>query len=261
MSAPLLSTLQLGKDYPHKQGTVVAVNDVSLEVHRGETLGIVGESGSGKSTLARLMLNLLRPSRGKVVFDNREIQNLTDAQMRPLRRKMQMIFQDPYASLNPRMTVRQILSEPLIIHKLCATQAERDQSVAQLLSWVGLPKDASGYYPHEFSGGQRQRIGIARAIAVRPELIICDEAVSALDVSIQANILNLLLDLQQEMHLAFVFISHDLKVVQKMSKNVAVMQAGRVIELGSSDSVFNAPQMPYTRQLLHAVLPRHPLAQ
>jgi ABC-type oligopeptide transport system ATPase subunit len=220
-------------------------------------IALVGESGCGKSTLGRTILKLLEPVDGKIFFEGNDITKLSPKAMRPLRKKMQIVFQDPMESLNPRHTVGMILEEPFIIHKL-GNPIERHKWVRELLEKVGLPEDAIDRYPHEFSGGQRQRIGIARAIAVKPKLLICDESVSALDVSVQAQILNLLLDLQRELNLAIIFISHDLSVVRHVSDNVAVMKAGRVVEYGTSDEVYRTPKHDYTKTLLSAIPITHP---
>ena len=233
--------------------TVRAVTNVDLEIKRGETLGLVGESGCGKSTLGRTILRLLEPSTGNIVFDTTDLTRMGARELRPLRRHMQMIFQDPYASLNPRMTVGTAIAEPLVIHGLAASAAERDQRVADLLARVGLRADAARRYPHEFSGGQRQRIGIARALACKPQFIVCDEPISALDVSIQAQIVNLLEDLQDAEQLTYLFISHDLKIVQHICDRVAVMYLGRIVELAEAKTLYRTPKHPYTQALLSAV--------
>ncbi len=234
-----------------------AVDGVSLDVHAGETVGLVGESGCGKSTLGRVMLRLLDPTVGRVWFEGRDITVLPQRELRPLRRRMQIIFQDPYSSLNPRMSVRKIVGEALQIHKLARSAKEEEEIVARLLARVGLRPDAMSRYPHEFSGGQRQRIGIARALAVMEKgeggFIVCDEPISALDVSIQAQIVNLLQDLQEELGLAYLFISHDLKVVEYVSHRVAVMYLGRVVELASARDLYRRRRHPYTRALLSAI--------
>jgi oligopeptide/dipeptide ABC transporter ATP-binding protein len=232
---------------------VRAVDGVSLRVRSGQTLGLVGESGCGKSTLGRLLLRLIEPTFGRIVYDGKDLMPLSQSALRPLRRRMQIIFQDPFSSLNPRMTVRQILGEPIEIHRLAKTRTETDRKIAELLEKVGLRAEAIHRYPHEFSGGQRQRIGIARALAVEPEFIVCDEPISALDVSIQAQIINLLMELQEQLGLSYLFISHDLSIVRHVSQRVAVMYLGRIVEQGPPDAVYEAPLHPYTHALLSAV--------
>jgi ABC-type oligopeptide transport system ATPase subunit len=244
-SRTLVATDRLTKYFPIRRGlfarsskVVRAVDGVSIKVRRGETLGLVGESGCGKSTLGRLMLRLIEPTVGRIVYEGRDIVPLSQSQLRPLRRKMQIIFQDPYSSLNPRMTVRDIVGEAIRIHKLASGKLEEEQRIAELLTKVGLRAEAMNRYPHEFSGGQRQRIGIARALAVQPEFIVCDEPISALDVSIQAQIVNLLQDLQDELGVAYLFISHDLNIVEHVAHRVAVMYLGRIVEQGDSPSLY-----------------------
>jgi oligopeptide/dipeptide ABC transporter ATP-binding protein len=232
---------------------VQAVTAIDLEIRRGETLGLVGESGCGKSTLGRTILRLIEPTAGSIAFDGTELTRMTPRALRPLRRHMQMIFQDPYASLNPRMTVGAAIGEPLVIHDLVATPAARAARVDELLARVGLRADAARRYPHEFSGGQRQRIGIARALACQPKFIVCDEPISALDVSIQAQIVNLLEDLQAAEQLTYLFISHDLKIVQHICDRVAVMYLGRIVELADAPTLYRRPSHPYTQALLSAV--------
>jgi oligopeptide/dipeptide ABC transporter ATP-binding protein len=236
-----------------KKATVRAVTEVDLEIAPGETLGLVGESGCGKSTLGRTLLRLLEPSGGTIVFDGQDVTHAPQRRLRPLRRKMQMIFQDPYASLNPRMTIGTAIAEPLVIHGLAKTKQEREARVQELLGKVGLRPEAARRYPHEFSGGQRQRVGIARALAVRPRFIVCDEPISALDVSIQAQIVNLLQDLQEAEQLTYLFISHDLKIVQHVCDRVAVMYLGRIVELAEAKTLYVEPKHPYTQALLSAV--------
>jgi oligopeptide transport system ATP-binding protein len=244
-----------------RKAKVRAVDGVSFDIHEGETLGLVGESGCGKSTLGRTLLRLLDPSAGTIEFAHKNITTLSQGQLRPIRRQMQMIFQDPYASLNPRMTVGATVAEPIDIHALAKNKSERDLRVAGLLQKVGLRPEVASRYPHEFSGGQRQRVGIARALAVEPRFIICDEPISALDVSIQAQIVNLLQDLQQAEGLTYLFISHDLKVVQHICDRVAVMYLGHIVELSSASDLYLQPRHPYTKALLSAVLVPNPKAK
>jgi oligopeptide/dipeptide ABC transporter ATP-binding protein len=257
MTAPLLEVRDLTKRYPDR---TLAVAGVSLRVHAGETLGLVGESGCGKTTLGRCILRLLEPTSGTITFDGRDVRALDRDAMRGLRREMQLVFQDPFASLDPRMTVGAIVREGLLIHRI-AEGADADARVARLLDEVGLRADAAQRYPHEFSGGQRQRIGIARALAVEPRLIVCDEPVSALDVSVQAQVVNLLQELQRARGLAYVFIAHDLSVVEHIAHRVAVMYLGRIVELGPTAAIFREPKMPYTRALLSAVPAADPTAE
>jgi len=233
-------------------GTVQAVDDISFSVQHGETLGLVGESGCGKSTAGKTILKLIEPSGGTITLRGQDITRLDKAALRPLRREMQMVFQDPYSSLNPRMTAGEIVAEPLDVHGI-ASGAERDDRAASLFARVGLRADQMTDFPHQFSGGQRQRIGIARALAVSPSLIVCDEPVSALDVSIQAQVINLLMDLQDEYRLSYLFIAHDLAVVRHISHRIAVMYLGRIVELAPAADIFAAPLHPYTESLLAAV--------
>jgi oligopeptide/dipeptide ABC transporter ATP-binding protein len=257
--APLVEVRDVRKHYPLGAGLfgrarawVRAVDGVSLAVRPGETLGLVGESGCGKSTLGRLMLRLIEPSGGDVRFAGRSLLDLDARELRALRREMQIVFQDPYGSLNPRMRVGEIVGEGLVIHRL-GTRAERQARIGEMLELVGLSPDAARRYPHEFSGGQRQRIGIARALAVRPRFVVADEAVSALDVSIQAQVLNLLQDLRERLGLTMLFVAHDLRIIEHVSDRVAVMYLGRIVELAPRDEIYRNPRHPYTRALLSAV--------
>ena len=238
-----------------------AVDGVSLDVMPGETLGLVGESGCGKSTLGRLLLRLQEPTSGRIYFEGQDITALSQSALRPFRSKMQIIFQDPYSSLNPRMTVRAALSEALRVHGTVAAHSEEEQRIAALLERVGLRPEQMRRYPHEFSGGQRQRIGIARALAVSPSFIVADEPVSALDVSIQAQIVNLLRDLQEELGLSYLFIAHDLHIVEHVSRRVAVMYLGRLVELATSEQIYARPRHPYTEALLSAAPEPDPTAR
>ena len=260
-TGPLVEVRDLVKHFPITRGivwkrkiaAVKAVDGVSFEVMRGETLGIVGETGCGKSTTARLMMRLLEPTSGSVHFDGRDITHSKGAKLKAVRREMQMIFQDPYSSLNPRKTVGSIVGEPFAIHGLHRERGERRRRVKQLMDTVGLNPEHYNRYPHEFSGGQRQRIGVARALALGPKLLIADEPVSALDVSIQAQVLNLLRELQRSMGLTLVLISHDLSVVRHMCDRVAVMREGKIVELEANEALYGRPSHPYTKELLAAV--------
>jgi oligopeptide/dipeptide ABC transporter ATP-binding protein len=256
---PLVSVRNLRKEFPIRKGVlsrqvgaVKAVNDVSFDVARGETLGVVGESGCGKTTTGRTILRLIEPTSGEIRFEGRDVKSMGTSELRALRREMQIIFQDPVSSLNPRMTVGAIIREGLTIHKL-AEGAAADARVRQLLQEVGLRPEYSNRYPHEFSGGQRQRIGIARALSVEPKFIVCDEPVSALDVSVQAQVINLLEDLQRDHELTYMFIAHDLSVVEHIADRVAVMYLGKIVELATAEDLYREPMMPYTQALLSAV--------
>ena len=250
----ILEVQNLKKYFPVKSGfkklTLKAVDGVSFTINRGETLGLVGESGCGKTTVGRTLLQLYKPTDGKVIFEGQEV---TEKNINEMRKKMQMVFQDPYSSLNPRMTVEDIIGEPLDVHKLYTSRSERREKILRLMELVGLNAEHATRYAHEFSGGQRQRIGIARALAVNPDFIVCDEPVSALDVSIQAQIINMFEELQAKLGLSYLFIAHDLLVVQHISKRIAVMYLGKLVEIGDADEVCNSPIHPYSISLLSAV--------
>lgn len=253
MSNPLLEVDGLVKYFPTKKGTLHAVDDVSFTIDKGKTLGVVGESGCGKSTTGRVILRLIEPTAGKVVFDGTDVSKLSQSEMRKMRTRMQIIFQDPFSSLNPRMTVSQAIEEPIRLHNIIPDKQEREKRVLELMETVGLASRLYNTYPHELDGGRRQRIGIARALAVNPEFIVCDEPVSALDVSIQAQILNLMEDLQNQLGLTYMFITHDLSVVHHFSDDIAVMYLGKLLEKAPSDELFRNPLHPYTKALLSAI--------
>ena len=250
----LVEVKHLKQYFGSKKNVVKAIDDISFEIFEGETFGLVGESGSGNSTTGRALLRLYKPTDGEILFEGKDIANLKKGkELLEFRKEAQMIFQDPYASLDGRMKVRDIIAEGIDIHGLAKTAEERDAMVDELLETVGLNKEHANRYPHEFSGGQRQRIGIARALAVNPKFIVCDEAISALDVSIQTQIVNLLKRLQKEIGLTYLFIAHDLSMVKYISDRIAVMYRGRIVEMGSADCVYNNPQHPYTKSLLSAI--------
>ena len=263
---PLLAVSELARRFNVKRhdgsrAELRAVDGVSFTIDRGEVLGLVGESGSGKTTVGRLILRVIEPSAGSITFDGVDISRMSASTLRPYRRRMQMVFQDPFSSLNPRMTVGNAIAEPLAIHRIAATGAKRREKVAELLRLVGLSAEDASRYPHAFSGGQRQRIGIARALASSPDLLVADEPVSALDVSIQAQVVNLLLDLQTRLGLAMLFIAHDLAVVEHIAKRIAVMYLGRIVEIAESRTLCRRPLHPYTEALLSAVPTPDPGAQ
>ena len=253
MSIPLIETRNLKKYFDTPRGMLHAVDGVNISIQAGSTLGVVGESGCGKSTLGRTILQLIKPTSGEVLYNGQNIAGYNERQMAAIRRDMQIIFQDPFSSLNPRMTVRDIIAEPIRVCKLCHGNAEIYERVNKLMDTVGLASRFENAYPHELDGGRRQRIGIARALAVEPKFIVCDEPVSALDVSIQAQILNLLMDLQSDMGLTYMFITHDLSVVKHISNEIAVMYLGQCVERVDSDRLFENPLHPYTRALLSAI--------
>ena len=269
MSEPLLRVDDLKVHFPvttgpmfrRKVGAVHAVDGVSLTLARGETLGLVGESGCGKSTTGLAIMRMLAPTAGRIEFEGQDITCYGKKQMRPLRQRMQMVYQDPYGSLNPRMKVRDIIGEPLVVHGLADDSGAYQDKIASLMRTVGLLPDMADRYPHEFSGGQRQRIGIARALALEPSLIVCDEPVSALDVSIQAQVVNVFVELQQRLGLAYLFIAHDLAVVRHVSDRIAVMYLGRIVEIAKRDTLYRSPQHPYTQALLAAVPVADPVVE
>lgn len=253
MPVPLIETKDLKKYFRTALGDLHAVDGVCITIEKGRTLGVVGESGCGKSTLGRLLLRLIEPTAGQVLYEGENILQFSSERVLQMRRKMQIIFQDPYASLNPRMTVGQIIAEPLKVNKACKTKTELEARVSELMEVVGLAERLYNAYPHELDGGRRQRIGIARALALKPEFIVCDEPVSALDVSIQAQILNLMMDLQEQMALTYMFITHDLSVVRHISSEIAVMYLGQCVERAATKTLFEEPLHPYTKALLGAV--------
>ena len=252
MKTPLLKIENLTKTFKVGKQKLTAVSNLNLYINKGETLGLVGESGCGKSTVGRTLLKLLEPTSGRIIFDDIDLATLNRHELKKMRRRMQIVFQDPYASLNPRMTVQDIVGEPLDIHRL-AHGKERKQRIEQMLSLVGLSPSHMGRFPHEFSGGQRQRIGIARALCINPEFLVCDEPISALDVSVQAQVINLLKHLQQKMKLTYLFIAHDLSVIKYISDRVAVMYLGELMELAPSEMLYKDPLHPYTQALLSAI--------
>jgi oligopeptide/dipeptide ABC transporter ATP-binding protein len=257
MAKPLVSVKSLKKYFPHQTQSIKAIDDINFDIFPGETLGLVGESGSGKSTIGKCLIKLIEPTAGEIHFEGVDLQSLRGKQLKEFRKKTGVIFQDPYASLNPRMTAGDIIIEPLIVHKLLNKEAR----LKKLLDLVGLPLSSKGRFPHEFSGGQRQRIGIARALAAEPRFILCDEPISALDVSVQAQIINLLKQLQVEMGLTYLFIAHDLRIVRYLSTRVAVMYLGHIVEIAPTQALYKNPQHPYTQALLSAIPIPNPEAE
>ncbi len=253
MTTPLIQTKNLKKYFKTGSGMLHAVDNVNLSIQKGQTLGVVGESGCGKSTLGRTILRLLPVTSGEVLYNGKDLLKLKNREMKDMRSDLQIIFQDPYASLNPRMSVSQIIEEPLKVNKVYAAKEERDKRILELMDTVGLARRLANSYPHELDGGRRQRIGVARALALNPQFIVCDEPVSALDVSIQAQILNLMMDLQDSMGLTYMFITHDLSVVRHISTHIAVMYLGQVVEYAPSHKLFEEPRHPYTKALLSAI--------
>ena len=254
VKTPLLETVDLQKYFKLKGGSYLhAVDGINLKLYAGQTLGVVGESGCGKSTLGRTILKLIEPTGGKIIYDGQDITNYKPGKMHPLRKEMQIIFQDPYSSIDPRKSVIEVIAEYMLIHKVYKTRAEAFNRAVELMDLVGLARRYTNSYPHELDGGRRQRIGIARALSLNPRFIVCDEPVSALDVSIQAQILNLLMDLQEQLDLAYMFVTHDLSVVKHISDNIMVMYLGRCVELAPSDELFANPMHPYTKALLAAI--------